>query len=69
MRDKMKIYEYEEWDIKEGTEYGGFDERIYVDLSGNPITGILKDFYGFADKEKNDQCVKNGKRFMKKAVN
>jgi hypothetical protein len=61
----MKRYKYEEWGILDGTEYGGFDERIYVDSNDQPITGILEGFYGYtADTtdEKNCQYIKNGKR-------
>ena len=55
----MIKYNYEDWDIKEGTENGGFDERVYIDKSGYPITGILEEFYGY-----NDQYVSRGKRVM-----
>lgn len=66
----MKIYKYEEWDFiwkdDENTS-GGFDDRLYVDLSGNLITGILEGFYYFPNTqgisdEKNCQYVENGIR-------
>ena len=59
-----KVYSPEEWSVKEGTETGGFDDRVYVDMFGNPITGILRGFYGFADRteEENSQVVESGKR-------
>lgn len=66
----MKRYEYEEWDLKDPYIIGfDFDERIYIDLSGNLITGILEGFYAYADTdgtkdEKNCQYVENGKRVI-----
>jgi hypothetical protein len=60
----MRTYKYDEWDFEwsPDKEYcGGFDERIYVDLEGNKITGILEGFYGNADGD-NSQYVKDGKR-------
>jgi hypothetical protein len=63
MIDKnIKIYSYDEWDF---TGYGGFDDRVYIDLDGNLITGILEGFYGYTSDtkdEKNCQYVENGKR-------
>ena len=63
----MKQYKYDEWDM--ASTAGGFDERVYVDMEGNFITGILEDFYGHpATKpgdERNSQYVKNGKRCQK----
>ena len=47
----MKTYKYEEWDFKwpEG-ERDTVDNRIYVDLEGNQITGILEDFKSHGEK-------------------
>lgn len=59
--DGVKIYEYEEWDIKEGTEHFCFDKRRYVDLSGNLITGVLKGFYVYRNEEMNVEYVRYGK--------
>jgi hypothetical protein len=61
----VKTYKYEEWDIKPAPYHLGFDERTYVDLEGNPITGILEGFYGYTSDTsdpKNSQYVENGKR-------
>ena len=62
----IKRYKYDEWDILEDTEYGGWDDRVYVDLDDNLITGILEGFYGYGtlakSREKNCQYVKKGKR-------
>ena len=60
----MKTYKYNEWDIEDGS-VGGFDDRVYTDLEGNLITGILEGFYGYTTDtadEKNCQYVENGKR-------
>jgi hypothetical protein len=62
----MKIYKYDEWDFEweNGREFGGYDDRIYVDLDGNLLTGILEGFHGYtavASDEKNCQYVENGK--------
>jgi hypothetical protein len=61
----MKTYESNEWFIKDGTEREDFDHRIYIDRNKNPITGMLKGFYGYdtSDEAKNSQYVKEGKRF------
>ena len=59
----MKRYKYGEWDLKE--HHFDFDNRIYVDLNGKMITGVLEGFYGFTSDttdDKNCQYVKNGKR-------
>ena len=63
----MKIYAYTEWDFEwiDEDHPGGFDERLYVDLEGNLITGILEGFYGYTSNTKdpkNCQEVKNGRR-------
>ena len=43
-----------------------FDERTYIDLNGNPITGILEGFYFYSgtkiSDDKNSQYVEKGKR-------
>ena len=58
----MRIYEYDEWDLIPGEDYTP-DTNTYVDLEGNPITGILKDFYFYkTDDPRNNQYVENGKR-------
>ena len=64
----MIKYTYEGWDIKEGTEHKGFDGRVYIDSSDNPVTGILEGFYGYTGNtgdEINCQYVENGKRSYK----
>lgn len=61
----MKVYKYEDWDIQEGTQFYDWDERVYVDLEGNLITGILEGFYGFTtdtSDKRNCQYVEKGKR-------
>jgi hypothetical protein len=61
----MKQYKYDEWDIEPGIS---FDDRTYIDMEGNRITGMLEGFYGYTnnqDDEKNSQYVKNGKRCQK----
>ncbi len=68
----MKRYEYEEWDFLPGCGvgdfgYSSFDERIYVDLEGKRITGILEGFYCYTGTTstrdpKNCQYVENGKK-------
>jgi hypothetical protein len=41
----MKTYKNEEWDFKwSEDDADSVDTRIYIDLEGNPITGILEDF-------------------------
>lgn len=65
----MKRYKYDEWSFRweEGLEYGGFDDRVYVDAEGQPITGLLEGFYGYTadtSDEQNCQIVKDGKREM-----
>jgi hypothetical protein len=59
----MKIID-EEWDFQLGEcGYFDYDENIYVDLYGNPITGILKDFKFFKEGDsRNNVKVINGKR-------
>jgi hypothetical protein len=57
-----KRYHIDNWEF-EGI--GGFDDRTYTDLEGNPITGILEGFYGYTDDptdERNCQYVEKGKR-------
>ena len=67
----MRRYKKNEWGIDfESTEQkfgyiGGFDERVYTDSYGNPITGILEVYYGFSgdpSDPKNCQYVENGIR-------
>lgn len=65
----MKIYHYNEWDFEwiDEDHPGGFGERLYVDLDGNLITGILEGFYCYegttsTKDPKNCQSVKEGKR-------
>ena len=59
----MRTYKYDEWDFEweQDLDAGGFDDRIYVDLEGNRITGVLEGFYGYSDRD-NSQYVENGKR-------
>jgi hypothetical protein len=56
----MKVYQVEEWGLIQHESYDP-DKRLYVDLEGNYITGILKDFsyYGEGDP-RNDRYVENG---------
>jgi len=66
----FKKYKHDEWDFEFDSEKnsGGFDDRVYTDLDGNPITGILEGFYGYTtdtSDEKNCQYVENGKRKLK----
>ena len=42
---QMKRYKYDEWDVEDS--FGGFDDRTYLDLEGNLITGVLEGFYGY----------------------
>lgn len=59
----MKRYKYEEWDIADGYA-GGFIDRLYIDLDGKPITGILEGFYGYTSDPSDDmncQYVENGR--------
>jgi len=63
----MKRYKYGNWDFwdDDDSHPGGFDERFYIDLRGNSITGILEGFYGYTSDtsdKKNCQYVKDGKR-------
>ena len=61
----MKRYKYNEWEIDCEDIHYNFDGRTYLDLDGNPITGILEGFYGFTsntEDERNCQYVENGKR-------
>jgi len=63
----MKTYKYGDWDFEwVDTAIGrGFDDRLYIDDDGNPITGILEGFYGYGgltSDDKNCQYVENGKR-------
>ena len=64
----MITYKYEEWECTDDIHVGmSFDERTYVDLDGNLITGILEGFYGYTGNtgdKINCQYVKNGKRSM-----
>lgn len=66
----MKQYKYDEWDIEPGVkrDLTTFDDRVYIDMEGNLITGMLEGFYGYTNKqcdERNFQYVKNGKRCQK----
>lgn len=66
----MKRYKFDEWVIDFNTDFntciGGFDDRVYYDLNGNLITGILEGFYFYPETkiedDKNSQYVENGKR-------
>ena len=65
----MKTYKYGDWDFEwVDTAIGrGFDDRLYIDDDGNPITGILEGFYCYEGTTstrdpKNCQYVENGKR-------
>lgn len=66
----MKTYKYEEWDFVclEDNPYADMSDRIYVDLEGNPITGILEEFKSYGKVwlkanpyETNSVIVKDGK--------
>ena len=65
----MKTYKYEEWDFKwSEDDADSVDTRIYVDLEGNPITGILEDFKSHGEKylkahpyDTNSVIVRDGK--------
>ncbi len=47
----MKTYKYEEWDFKwSEDDADSVDTRIYVDLEGNQITGILEGFKSHGEK-------------------
>ena len=59
----MKKYKYKEWDINMHTGMS-FNERTYIDLNENLITGILEGFYGYTNvtsDKRNCQYVENGK--------
>jgi len=64
--NKRKRYKFDEWDVELNTCIGAFDDRVYYDLNGNLITGILEDFYFYPvtkiKDDKNSQYVENGKR-------
>jgi hypothetical protein len=60
----MKTYQYDEWDFiwEEGKEYAPPEDRIYIDMEGNPITGMIDGFYYFKEgDERNKKYVENGK--------
>ena len=59
-----KVYKYDEWDMDGSIPCDSF----YVDISGEPITGILEGFWGYTSDTsdpKNSQEVINGKRVSK----
>lgn len=61
--DKIKFYKYEEWELREGFDEEGVDDRLYEDKGGNLITGILEDFWYYEARDpRNNQYVENGKR-------
>ena len=64
----MRRYKLNEWDILDPYEWD-YEKRTYVDLDGNPITGILEDFFYFKkDDPRNHVEVRNGKRVRNEEV-
>jgi len=63
--DTQKLrYKHNEWDFSDGDEIRQWAERTYIDMDGNPITGILEGFYGYTTNtkdERNCQYVEKGK--------
>lgn len=58
----MRIYKADEWSILDPLNWD-FEERTYIDNEGNPITGILEDFFYFKkDDHRNHVYVEGGKR-------
>jgi hypothetical protein len=59
-----KYYKFDEWDIKDDDSVF-IDERTYIDLDGNPVTGILEGFWFYSGTKitdkKNQRYVENGK--------
>jgi len=61
----MKKYKIDEWDCTDHFDWD-FENRTYVDNDGNPITGILEDFYYLGKgNPRNNVYVENGKRVFK----
>lgn len=58
----MKRYKYDEWDC---TDECLPEHRIYKDLHGNPITGIIEGFYRFSNTNISDDInckyINNGR--------
>lgn len=65
----MKSYKEEEWDLTwPKGEQDTVDNRIYIDLEGNRITGILEEFKSYGKEyfkanpyETNSVIVRDGK--------
>lgn len=66
MDKDYKLIKYDDWDIEpsSGVTLGNYSEdRTYTYLNGDPITGMLEDFYYFGEGDpRNNQPVKDGKR-------
>lgn len=67
---KYKKYKDSEWYLK--FDYGevdyDYDKMIYVDKDGEPITGLLENYYYFKEYDPKNWClVIDGKRDRKKA--
>jgi hypothetical protein len=61
------FYKNSEWDFKLGDcGYFDYDENIYIDEDGKPITGILENFKYYNEGNLNNhQMVVDGKRDLK----
>jgi len=58
----MKTYKLNEWDILDPLNWD-YETRTYIDNEGNPITGILEDFFYFKkDDPRNNVYVEDGRR-------
>ena len=63
MNIDLKYYPYDEWTYVESHNQFDYDTNLYVDLEGNPITGILQDFKFYTKNDsRNDWFVVEGNR-------
>lgn len=63
MNIDLKYYPYDEWTYVENHNQFDYDTNLYVDLEGNPITGILQDFKFYTKNDsRNDWFVVEGNR-------
>lgn len=56
----LEFIPYDQWYVQQAEDFDP-DKRMYVDINGDPITGILENFNYFSEGDKrNNRPVING---------
>lgn len=57
----LEFIPYDRWDVQQAEDFDP-DKRLYVDMNGDPITGILENFKYFAAGDpRNHRAVVDGR--------